>query len=134
MVDFNVAAILVAAVLAFVASVAWYIGFGPARAQMLGMSGKEVAAMKGFNPGKSVIELVRNFILAHVIAYLVIKLGISSWDSALYLALLLWLAFPAVLLSGSVMWDKVPSKLAAIHAGDWLIKLALMSLILSSWR
>lgn len=45
----------------------------------------------------------------------------------------LWGAFPVVLLSGSVVHEKVPWQLAAIHAGDWLIKLALVSTIVG-WR
>ena len=35
---------------------------------------------------------------------------------------------------GRVVWDNVPWKLAAIHAGDWLVKLPLMAVILAVWR
>ena len=53
---------------------------------------------------------------------------------ALLLALVLWIAFPVVLLAGSVIWENVPAKLAALHAGDWLLKLALITTIVSLWR
>jgi hypothetical protein len=42
--------------------------------------------------------------------------------------------FPVVLLSGSVIWEKVPAKLAAMHSGDWLVKLLVVSVIVSVWR
>jgi hypothetical protein len=31
------------------------------------------------------------------------------------------------------MWEKVPPKLAAIHAGDWLLKLLVIAVIVSVW-
>jgi hypothetical protein len=43
------------------------------------------------------------------------------------LGLGLWAAFPVVLLTGSVVHEKVPWQVAAIHGGDWLIKMLLMS-------
>lgn len=49
------------------------------------------------------------------------------------LALALWVAFPAVLLAGSVFHERVPVPLAAIHAGDWLIKLLLITGIVGLW-
>ena len=52
----------------------------------------------------------------------------------LAIALLAWLAFPVVLLTGSVMWEDVPFKLAAVHAGDWLGKMLIMAFILNIWR
>jgi hypothetical protein len=34
--------------------------------------------------------------------------------------LVLWTGFPLVLLTRSMMWDKVPTATAVLHAGDWL--------------
>jgi hypothetical protein len=39
-----------------------------------------------------------------------------------------------MILLGSVIHENVPWKLAAIHTGDWLVKLLLMAVILSLWR
>jgi hypothetical protein len=50
------------------------------------------------------------------------------------LGLALWIAFPVVLLVGSVTQENVPWKLAAIHAGDWLAKLLIIAVIVSLWR
>ena len=42
----------------------------------------------------------------------------------------LWGAFPVVLLTGSVLHEKVPWQQAAIRAGDWLVKLLLVSTLI----
>ncbi len=53
---------------------------------------------------------------------------------ALLLGLSMWIGFPVVLLAGSVLWEKVPPKLATIHAGDWLLKLLAVTIIVSVWH
>ena len=53
---------------------------------------------------------------------------------AVRLGLVLWIGFPFVLLTGSTMWEDVPWTLAAIHAGDWLVKTLLMTAILGVWH
>jgi hypothetical protein len=80
------------------------------------------------------LEIVRNIILAYILAYVVARLGIATWPAAIKFALVLWVGFPVLLLSGSVMWENVPWKLAAIHGGDWLSKLLAVVVILSRWR
>jgi hypothetical protein len=39
-----------------------------------------------------------------------------------------------MILVGAVVWDNVPLKLTAIHAGDWLPKLPLMAVIVEVWH
>ena len=129
--DINYLAVVVAAVMAFVLSTAWYIGFAKQRADL---SPAAVADMKKPQPLKMLIEVVRNIVLAYVLAYLVTRLGVADWPSAIRFGLLAWIGFPVLLLTGSVMWENVPWKLACIHAGDWLVKILLMVSILSRWR
>jgi hypothetical protein len=50
------------------------------------------------------------------------------------LGLVLWIGFPVVLLVGSVYHEKVPPRLAAIHAVDWLLKLLAIATIVGVWR
>lgn len=69
--------------------------------------------------------------VALAIAWGVSRLGLTDLRSALGLALVLWVAFPIVLLAGSVIWEDVPTKLAAIHAGDWLVKLSAVTVIVA---
>jgi hypothetical protein len=49
------------------------------------------------------------------------------------LGALVWV-FPAMIPLYSVVHENVPLMLAAIHAGDWLVKLLLMAVIIGVWR
>ena len=53
--------------------------------------------------------------------------------SAVLLGLVLWASFPMVLLTGSIIWDKLPPVTALVHAGDWLLKLILICVIIGLW-
>ena len=90
--------------------------------------------MKRPQPLKIAGELIRSFLLAYVLAYLLVHTGVAGLTGAVRLGLVLWIGFPFVLLTGSIMWEGVPWKLAAIHAGDWLVKTLLMTAILGVWR
>jgi hypothetical protein len=61
-------------------------------------------------------------------------LEVVEWKRALNLGVWLWIGFPVVLLSGSVMWQNVPWMLTAIHAGGWLVKILLIAVMLGVWR
>ena len=127
----NFWAVLVAAVVAFVASAAWYIAFSKQRAAL-----SPAAAAIGGRPQvtQMVLELARNLVVAFVLAYIVEHIGITTAARAAALGLLLWIGFPLILLTGSIMYEKVPWRLAAIHAGDWLIKLLVIPIITAIWR
>jgi hypothetical protein len=78
--------------------------------------------------------LVREFVIACVVARFVVLLGIFEWKAAVQLGVWLWFGFVFMILVGAVVWDNLPWKLTTIHAGDWLMKLPLMAVILSVWR
>ena len=128
--EINYWAVLVAAIAAFVLSTAWYIGFGKQRAEL----SSAAQAARRPQPAKMALEIARNIVLAYVLAYLLTRFGETSWPATIKFAILVWVGFPVLLLIGSVMWESVPGKLAAIHSGDWLLKLVVMSIILSRWR
>jgi hypothetical protein len=46
--------------------------------------------------------------------------------------LALWVGFPLVLWVGAVVHERTPLKLAAIHGGDWLIKLLAIGVIVAA--
>ena len=128
--DLDYLAIAVVVVAAFIISGVWYGVFGgrlsrlhPAYADGGAPSGSDV-----------LVELVRNLILATVVAGLVGQLGVDTWPGGILLGLALWVGFPLVLLAGSVYHEKVPAQLAAIHAGDWLLKLVAITVILVVWQ
>jgi Protein of unknown function (DUF1761) len=116
--------IVVAAVAAFVASSAYYAAATPMERRVLGD-----AAMDRGRPGPWKIgsELVRTMAVGAVFAWIASRAHELAVPGALGLALAAWVAFPVVLLSGSVMWERVAPVIAAMHAGDWLLKLALIA-------
>jgi len=130
----NYLAVVAAAVAAFVASSVWYVLFGKERMKLLGNEPGATADMRRVQPWKMLAEIIRSLIVAYVLARLVVLLGIADWKGAVRLGAWMWVGFPFMILVGSVMWDKRPWKLSAIHAGDWLVKLLLMSVILGVWR
>jgi len=136
MVHVNYWAVLVAAIVVFVLGWLWYSPLLFYKPWMRARGLDPAAAMAGAKMpgGKLVIELVRCIVLAFVIAHLIGALGISSWMVAAHLGLLLWIAFPVVLLTGSIIWENIPVKVAAIHAGDWLVKLLVIPIIVSVWH
>jgi hypothetical protein len=72
--------------------------------------------------------------VAVVVAWLLQLTVIADVGSAIGLVLALWVAFPVVLLSGSVVQEKVPLALASIHAVDWLAKLLILAIVLTVWH
>lgn len=80
------------------------------------------------------LTLIRSLIVAVVVSWLVTSLRIADAAGAVGLALALWVAFPVILLVGSVTQENVPWRLAAIHAGDWLAKLLIIAVMVSLWR
>ena len=131
----NYLAVLVTAIVVFVLGWLWYSPFLFYKPLMRARGSDPAAAAAGAMPaGKLVIEFLRCFVLVYVIAHFVVLLGVSNWFIAAHFGLLLWIGFPVVLLVGSVLWEHVPVKVAAIHAGDWLVKLLVIPIILSAWH
>ena len=136
MVQVNYLAVLVAALVVFVLGWLWYSPFLFYKPWMRAKGIDPAVAMSGAKmpAGKLVIELVRCIVLAYIIARFAALLGISSWMGAVHFGVMLWIGFPVILLTGSVLWENVPVKVAAIHAGDWLVKLLVIPIIVSVWH
>ncbi len=129
--EVNTLAIAVAAVGAFLVSSIWYVAFrqafGKAQSRLRRRIRGAAPALEGprrarSQPGRGVG--------CRWSCWSVGCPGLAeccpAWNS-------LWLGFPVVLWTGAVMWEKVPSKLALIHAGDWLLKLLVITLIVALW-
>jgi hypothetical protein len=127
----NYLAVLVAAVAAFVVSSVWYTIFGNAWMELRGID-PATAANMGTPAWTMLFVIVQSLVVALMLAYFVVHLGIVDWKGAVRLGVLVW-GFLAMILLGSVVHEGVPSMLAAIHAGDWLVKLLLMTVILGVW-
>jgi hypothetical protein len=129
MIGVNYWAVVVAGAAAFVAAAVWYVVFSKQRAQLSDAAASQTRP----SAWKMLVELGRTLVLVVVLTGLVAPLGIADWTGAVRLAVALWIGFPIILLSGSVMYENVPWKLAAIHAGDWLVKLLIITVILGIW-
>jgi hypothetical protein len=131
--DVNVWAILVAAVAVFAMGAVWNTAFATQLAA-LHPAYAETSAEARPPAWKLALELLRGLLVASVVAGLAELIEVADWVDGVQLGAALWVGFPLVLLTGAVVWEKVPPKLAAIHSGDWLLKLLVIGFIVSVWR
>src|SRR6266567_4930278 len=127
MLGINYLAVIVAAVAAFVASSVWYIVFGRELAKVSGAFAE--ALQQKPQRWKMLVVIAQSFVIALVLAYFLGLIGNIDWIGAVRVGVLLWIGFAAMQWVGSILWEKVPFKMAAIHAGDWLVKIVLISVI-----
>jgi hypothetical protein len=125
--EIEILAVLAATVAAFVSGGAYYAVFGE---QLVAVSD----APEQMPPWKLAVELGRCLILAAVVAGLASQGEIDEWTGGLLLGLALWIGFPFVLWTGAMLHENTPFKLAALHGGDWLLKLLLVAVIVSVWQ
>ncbi len=123
-------AVALAAGAAVVASTAWYTALGRQLAQLHEAYAEDARPPVWVLP----VEFGRSATVATSVAVLARRTDTRGFPGAARLAVGLWAAFPAVLLTGSVVHEKVPWKLAAIHSGDWLVKLLLISTVVAGRR
>ena len=126
----GVARIGLAAGASVAGSAAWYTAWGGRLARL-----NEAYAADARPPAWVLpVELVRSATVATGVAVLSRRTGVAGPGGAVRLGAGLWAAFPAVLLTGSVVHEKVPWQLAAIHAGDWLLKLLFVAAVVGHGR
>lgn len=128
--DLDYAAIAVAAVTAFLAAFGYYVVFG----KQLAAYGSAAADNERPSPWLVPVELVKHLVIAAVVAGIVVSSDIAGVPGGLLLGVALWVAFPVMLLVGSVFHEKTPWRLAVLHGGDWLLKLLLIAAIVGAWR
>jgi len=128
--EVSLLAILVVAVVVFFVGFSYYAVLGGQLAEV----SDAVAAGEQPPPWKMAVEFLRGLILVAVVAGLASEAEIDEWTGGLVLGLALWIGFPFVLWTGAVIHENTPVKLAAIHAGDWLVKLLLVAVVVSVWR
>lgn len=130
MADLSYLAVAGAAVAAMVVSLGWYTIFGR---QLAALSAAAASAAQP-PPWKLAVEFGRCVVVAAVLAGLAGALDPAGWAGGVMLGLVLWVGFPAVLLAGSVLWEGVAVRLAMLHAGDWLVKLLVVAVIVTTVR
>jgi phosphotransferase system glucose/maltose/N-acetylglucosamine-specific IIC component len=130
----NYLAVIAAVVAAAVVSSVWYSPFMLGKPWMELRDANAAATAGATLPvWKIFVEIVREFVVAYVLARFVNRTGITDWKGALSLGFWVWLGFPVAMLVGASLWDNKPWTLTCIHAGDWFIKMLLMAVILSKW-
>ena len=132
MLKMNYLAVMAAAVAAFVGSSVWYAVFGQALAKVSPV----FAELQAQKPAAWRLLAVfgGSLVLSFVVAYVVGLRENVTWVGAVGTGFLLWLGLSAVQWLSSMVWEKVPFTMAAIHAGDWLMKLVVISTIVGAWR
>ncbi len=128
----NYWAVIVAAVAAFVGSSAWYVVFGNELAKVSPV----FAELQAQKPAawRMLVVFAGSLVLSFVLAFVIGLKGDVTWMGAVGIGCLLWLGLSAVQWVSSMVWENVPVTMAAIHAGDWLMKLVVISAIVGVWR
>ena len=134
MIGINSLAVLAAAVAAFVVGGLWYspLLFGNAYLALRGLD-PAAASQTAMSVGEVVAEFARWLVIAFVLARFMALLGIASFSGALTFGLWMWLAIYTAL-AGSVLHESTPWRLYAIHVGDGLVKIVLITTIIGLWR
>ncbi|WP_019200596.1 DUF1761 domain-containing protein [Tsukamurella sp. 1534] len=100
-----VAGIAVAALVAFVLSSVYYVLLAPVEQRALGGRALDRGRL---GPAKVAAEVLRTVVVAAGFAWIADRSGLLSLPGSLALALVLWVTFPAVLLTGSIIWGTGP--------------------------
>ena len=128
--DLNLPAVLVATIAAFLSGATYYAVLGGQLAQV----SDAAAAGEQPAPWKLAVEFLRCLIIAAVVAGLASRGAMDGWSGGLVLGLVLWIGFLFVLWTGAMIHENAPPKLAVIHAGDWVVKLLVVAVIVTVWR
>ena len=132
MFQINVSAVLAIAVVTFLIGAVWNSIFGSILLEARGGAGASVPA--GLPVGQMAAEAIRVLVIATVAAIVLRLADVTDVWAALKLGLLIWLGFQAALLSGAMIWEGMALRVYAIHAGDALLKMVAICVILGLWR
>jgi hypothetical protein len=124
-------AVLVAGVAGGVVTPLWYLALQDVHARLVPPGGRNITDFRTAPLAAKLLDFARGFVVAAVLAYVLHAAGATTVAPAVGLAVLLWLGFPAVLLVAPVIWGGESWRLQLLHAGDWLIKLVVMAVMIS---
>lgn len=125
----NYWAVVATGIAAFLLSILWYSPF------MFGQIWEQYrhAPNPAIPQWTMAFAPLRELIVSYALALLVVRLNLKDWKATTKLMLLLWLAFHAVGMAGAILWDNMYWQLGIVHAGDWLMKMLFMGIVLTIW-
>lgn len=135
-VEINLIGVLAAVVAAMVIGTVWYSNavFGKQwrKLENINEARAKADAPKGI-VGMVVISLLVAYVLAHV-TYLSDSFyaDVSYQEAALTTAFWVWLGFVLPVAAGNSLFNQRPWKATAIHAGNWLVTLLAMGLVIGA--
>jgi hypothetical protein len=119
-------AVVIAAVIGFVASAVWYKAFGTAWMMAQGRAPGEVKP----KPGPFVVAGVAQLLMAFMLAGVLGHLGEVNVQNGIIGAAFIWLGFVATTIAVNDSFQGAKVTLTLIDAGHWLVVLALMGAVL----
>jgi hypothetical protein len=129
----NAWAVLVSGVAGAVVTTLWYVALQGVHAQLQPTNAGHIVDYRTAPVAAKIIDFLRGFLVAGVLAYLIHATGVSTGSDSIKLAVILWIGFPVVLLIAPIIWGDQSWKLAVFHSGDWLVKLLVMTVIIGVW-
>ena len=120
-----------AAVLAFVVGGLWYSPMVFGRAYLT-LRGLDPTANVAMTVGELVGEFTRWLLVTVVLAMLMPRLGVIGAGDALLFGVAIWVLIYAAL-AGSVLHEGYPWRVYALHVGDGLVKMGVITVILGLW-
>lgn len=140
--QFNLPAILVAAVAHFFVGWVWFtLLFGKSWAKEMGFDkwtkAQKAKGMKRMPKSMAInfaALLVTAWILSHIIQFSIHFYGNPGIKHGLLTGLFVWLGFFATAALNSVAWENKSWKLYAINTGHHLVGLLVMGAILAAWK
>lgn len=130
--NINYLAVLVAAIAAFVASGVWYAVFGNTMVRLQG-AWRGAEAPESPEPWRYAVFFVAILVLSTAIAVLIDLTGVAGAAESIGLGVLLWVGFVLTQWVNSIAGEDVPVGLAAIHGGDWLLHVVIITGIVGVW-
>jgi hypothetical protein len=79
-------------------------------------------------------EFARCFVTAAVLGAFIHGFGLDQWTDAVGLGLCVALGFHASTLTGALLYERMPLQRYVIHAGDGIVKIPLMALVIALWQ
>jgi hypothetical protein len=117
MFELSASAVAIGAAAAFLISGIWYATVNAEPAD--GAGGAIEVPAKWLVPAES----ARSLVVAFVVVALAGGVGADGIAEGALIGIVLFAGFPVVLFAGSMLHERYPARLAALHLGDWLLKL-----------